>query len=316
MLVQLPDLISRVLPGVVQIDVVGDDGPGNGSGFAIEPNPCDADGGVIVTNAHVVKGASMIRVRLHDERFVPATLRTSDEVTDVALLRIKSAPPVVLGARPLDEVRLGEPVIAIGSPYGQSGTVTSGIVSGLDRTVCGPSGVPVDNMVETDALINPGNSGGPLIGMDGRVIGVNSRIRRNDVQGGSSGLGFAVPVETVTWVYREVSETGTSTVQRSRIGARLNRRRLTDEECSRWGRRAGAILVDTPHEGAPAAAAGLKRGDVIVAFDAHPVDEPADIYRLLDRSRIGASCEVAFLRDGETRTTTVVPALRPTTEGD
>jgi S1-C subfamily serine protease len=307
---QLPDLISKALPAVVQIDIVGPEGPGNGSGFAIKPEAADGGGGVIVTNAHVVKDASKITVRFHDDRVLLASVRISDESTDIALLRIEEQPIAVLDTRPLAKVRIGESVVAIGSPYGESGTVTSGIVSGLDRTVSGPNGMPIDNMIETDALMNPGNSGGPLVGTDGRVIAVNSQVRRDAALGGSSGLGFAVPVETAVWVYSEVCETGESTVQRSTIGARINRRAFTDEECNRWGQRTGAVLVDTPHDSTPAAAAGLKRGDVIVAFDAHAVDEPGDIYRLLNRSRIGASCEVTFLRDGEKKTTTVVPALR------
>jgi S1-C subfamily serine protease len=212
--------------------------------------------------------------------------------------------------RPLAQVRVGEPVIAIGSPYGLDGTVTSGIVSGLNRTMPAPNGIPIDNMIQTDALVNPGNSGGPLIGLDGLVVGVNDQVRVNNVLQGSSGLGFAIPSDTVLAVYSEICETGANAIRRAAIGANLRLQFIPPEQ-QPTRQRTGALVVDDPLAGSPAGTAGLRRGDVIVALDGVAVTAPGAIFRLLDRTRIDKQCEVQFLRDGSTQTTAIVPGERP-----
>jgi S1-C subfamily serine protease len=307
--VDLPDLISELMPAVVHVDVLASDGPGNGSGFAIRASDRDEGKGIIVTNAHVVADASDVSVRLYDERQFDATVRISDASTDLALLEIDEPPLAVLKSRALTDVRVGEQVIAIGSPYGMVGTVTIGIVSGLDRTMPGLNGIPLDNMIQTDALVNPGNSGGPLIGTDGRVIGVNDQIRFNE-WGGSSGLGFALPIGMAETIYDEICETGASSIRRATIGARIQLRSFTEPERQQWGQKGGAIVLDAPHEGMSAELAGIQRGDVITIFDGEVVQRPGDLYRLLDRSRIDKSCSLEFLRDGERHETTIVPVER------
>jgi serine protease Do len=220
----------------------------------------------------------------------------------------------VLELRAVRDVRIGEPVIALGSPYGLSGTVTLGIVSGLDRTMPAPNGIPIDNMVQTDALINPGNSGGPLVGFDGAVVGVNDQTIIMPGTG-ATGLGFAVPADTVRSVYEEICATGLPYVRRASLGVSTGLRAFTGEERARWGQHAGALIVADPRAGGPAAAAGLRRGDVIVAFDGEPVDEPGALYRLLDRDSIGRTCPLVAVRDGRRIEISVVPGERPRPEG-
>ena len=301
----LPDLIEQVRVAVVEVRVSGERGSGNGSGFAIAPAAGDRIAGVIITNTHVVEGATTHTVRFQDGSENDATVRLEDASTDVAILSLASPAPAVLDLRPLAEVRVGEPVIAIGSPYGFDGTVTTGVVSGLNRTMPAPNGIPIDNMIQTDALINPGNSGGPLIGLDGRVVGVNDQVRVNDVLQGSSGLGFAIPSDTVAALYREICDTGEPRIKRSSIGANLRLQYVQGGP-----QKSGAIVVDEPAEGSPAAAAGLERGDVILAFDGQTVGAPGTIFRLLDRSRIGKDCTIEFLRDGAQQSATIVPRER------
>jgi S1-C subfamily serine protease len=307
----LPDLIDQVCVAVVDVRVSGGTGTGNGSGFAIEPAANDKDTGVIVTNAHVVAGGDTYTVRFHDGSECDAEVRLDDQSTDVALLRVSGQPPAFLPLRPLAQVRVGEPVIAIGSPYGLDGTVTSGIVSGLNRTMPAPNRIPIDNMIQTDALVNPGNSGGPLIGLDGLVVGVNDQVRVNNVLQGSSGLGFAIPSDTVLAVYSEICETGASAIRRAAIGANLRLQLIPSEQQPALRQKTGALVVDDPLAGSPAGTAGLRRGDVIVALDGVAVTAPGAIFRLLDRTRIDKQCEVQFLRDGSTQTAAIVPGERP-----
>jgi S1-C subfamily serine protease len=301
----LPDLIEQVRVAVVEVRVSGERGSGNGSGFAIAPAAGDEIAGVIITNTHVVEGATTHTVRFQDGSENDATVRLEDASTDVAILSLASAAPAVLDLRPLAEVRVGEPVIAIGSPYGLDGTVTTGVVSGLNRTMPAPNGIPIDNMIQTDALINPGNSGGPLIGLDGRVVGVNDQVRVNDVLQGSSGLGFAIPSDTVAALYGEICETGEPRIKRSSIGANLRLQYVQGGP-----QKSGAIVVDEPVEGSPAATAGLRRGDVILSLDGQTVGAPGTIFRLLDRTRIGKECAIVFLRDGAQQSATIVPKER------
>ena len=301
----LPDLVEEVRVAVVEVRVSGEKGSGNGSGFAVAPAAGDASAGVIVTNTHVLEGQTTHTVRFHDGAESDAAVRLMDASTDVAILALVSAAPAVLDLRPLAEVRVGEPVIAIGSPFGLDGTVTTGVVSGLNRTMPAPNGIPIDNMIQTDALINPGNSGGPLIGLDGRVVGVNDQVRVNDVLMGSSGLGFAIPGDTVASLYREICETNEDRIRRSSIGANLRLQYLPGSP-----QKSGAIVVDDPVEGSPAVAAGLRRGDVIVSLDGNPVTAPGAIFRLLDRSRIGKECTIELLREGARQSAAIVPTER------
>lgn len=306
----LPDLVQEVLPCVVHIDVAGPEEPGNGSGFCIAPREDDSAACVVVTNAHVVSGGEAWTVRFYDDTEHEASLRVVDASTDVAILTVADPPLRTLDFRPLGAVRVAEPVFAVGSPYGLAGTVTSGIVSGLDRTMFAPNGIPMDNMVQTDALISPGNSGGPLVGLDGLVIGVNAQVRLDERRGAPSGLGFAIPGDAVRAVYDEICTTRESRLRRATLGTRTQLRSFTPEERARWRQRAGAVVIDEPPEGTPAHAGGLRRGDVIVGLDGEVVDEPGALYRLLDRTRIGCECGVELVRAGERLRVTVVPRER------
>jgi serine protease Do len=307
---ELPDLVGAVREAVVYVGVKGPGGAGNGSGFAIEPNAADTASAVVVTNCHVVDGAEECKVLLEDGSEFNATVRLSDRVTDIALLQLSERLEATLDLRPLAEVRIGESVLAIGSPFGLTGTVTTGVVSGLNRTMPSPSGIPIDNMIQTDALINPGNSGGPLLGLDGRVLGVNDQVRVNTTLAGSSGLGFAVPADTVRALYDEVCVTGENRIQRGSIGVRLQFRSFHGPDRGKWGQKGGAIVVDEPLAGSPASQSGLRRGDVIVRFEENAVQEPGAMVRLLSRACIGHPCSLAYLREGTLYEVEITPGAR------
>ena len=195
------EIYERSAAGVVDIAVTGGGGgfgqtAGEGSGFVLDKE------GSIVTNAHVVEGAGTITVTFANGEEAPATLVGADESTDVAIIDVDlpSEELTPLGLGTSADVEIGDPVVAIGSPFGLAGTVTSGIVSALDRTVDSPNGYPIAGAIQTDAAINPGNSGGPLLDATGKVIGVNAQIASNS--GGNDGVGFAIPIDTV----RQVAE--------------------------------------------------------------------------------------------------------------
>lgn len=293
----LPDLIAMVLPSVAEISVE----QGRGSGFVVAA-PSESRMAVLVTNAHVVGDAgASCTVGFQDGTQHEARLRAIDPPTDLAVLEIDANRPA-LGLRPLRLVRVGELVIAVGSPFGLEATVTTGVVSALDRTMRSPTGVPIDNTIQTDALINPGNSGGPLIGHDGLVVGVNTM--------GGQGIGFAVPAETVRVILDELYASPDGTIRRASIGARTRQLAFDAEARRRFGQAGGAQVVDAPALGTPAANAGLRRGDVITALDHHLVDEPGDLFRLLDRGAIGRTCPLGIVRGEKALELDVVPGER------
>jgi len=306
----LPGLIADVRSAVVHVEFEGPDGGGNGSGFMIHRLDGDNAAGIVVTNAHVARDATRLCVRLYDGCEDEAHVRICDDSTDLALLSISITAGRELDLRPVADARVGEFVIALGSPYGMEGTVTAGIISGLDRTMPAPNRVPIENMIQTDALINPGNSGGPLIGLDGRVVGVNDQTIISRATG-ASGLAFAIPSDTVRLVYEEIMETGNDFVVRASLSARTTLREFSFEERRRFSQKAGALVVADPPESTPAAQAGLRRGDIIVSFNGLLVDEPGDLYSALGRKVIGTPCELDFLRDQKRHRVTVVPRRRP-----
>jgi putative serine protease PepD len=264
-----------------------DDGVATGTGFAIA-------GGRIVTNQHVVAGAERVAVRLNGRR-VRARIVGSDASTDLAILRLPRARARVLATLPLGRsvgVRPGDTAVAIGNPFGLSRTVTTGVVSAVRRRITAPDGSAIRNAIQTDAAINPGNSGGPLLDGEGRVIGVMAQSR-------GDGLSFAVPVDTLRRIAPELQRRGE--VRRAYLGVRTS-----DAE-----RGSGALVVEAV-EGAPAARAGLRNGDVIVSVAGRRVTGPASLAATIEDQRSRRRVRIEYRRDSETRSASVVLGVRPT----
>ncbi|NJL50933.1 MAG: trypsin-like serine protease, partial [Blastochloris sp.] len=237
-----------------------------GSGVIVDPR------GFVVTNHHVIEGADEVRVVLADRRELAAEIVLRDPRTDLAVLRITDGaafPAIELADS--DALQVGDLVLAIGNPFGVGQTVTQGIVSALARTQVGVT--DYQSFIQTDAAINPGNSGGALVDMSGRLVGINTAIFSRT--GGSLGIGFAIPSNMVKVVV-ESAKSGGKQVKRPWLGAQLQP--VTPEIAESLGlpRPVGALVADVP-DSTPAAKAGLKRGDVIVAIDGQEVDDPAGL---------------------------------------
>lgn len=258
-----------------------------GSGFIV------ASDGYVVTNAHVVAQATEIVVRLSDRRQLTAEVVGKDKVTDLALLRVHARDlPTVTWAEG-QEVRVGEWVVAMGAPFGFENSVTAGIVSAKGRSLPGDPGSYVP-FLQTDVAINPGNSGGPLFDLDGRVVGVNAQIYSRS--GGYMGLSFAIPANIAREVIAELKATGK--VSHGWMGVAI-------QEVNR--ELAASLDLDKPRGGivtqvvaeSPAAKAGVRTGDVIVAVDGEPVAEASDIPPLVGRKKPGSVVRLTLIRDGE-----------------
>ncbi|MDK3073771.1 trypsin-like peptidase domain-containing protein [Sedimentitalea sp. JM2-8] len=266
---------------------------GVGSGFII------SETGEIVTNHHVVQGADSVLVKFADGRSLPATVVGSDSMTDIALLKVESdetLPVVPFGDSAT--VRAGDEVVAVGNPFGLGGTVTSGIVSATSRNI--HSG-PYDDFIQTDAAINRGNSGGPLFNAAGEVIGVNTAIFSPD--GGSVGIGFAVPSDLVQTVVADLKDDGQIT--RGWLGVQI--RPMSDEIASVLGYDSpkGAV-IEAVTEGSPADKAGLIDGDIILAFNDTEISELRDLTRAVASSQPDKPATMTVLHKGETVTREVV----------
>jgi S1-C subfamily serine protease len=295
--------VEVVAPSVVSIDVHGGStgthdnrgGPaaGSGSGFVF------AADGLILTNSHVVDRASRIRVSLPDGREFDADLVGHDPHTDIAVVRI-SAPDLIAADFGDSRALLpGQLVIAIGNPYGFQHTVTAGVVSALGRSLRSRSGRLIEHVIQTDAALNPGNSGGPLVASDGRVVGVNTAIIAS-----GQGLCFAVPISTVTTVLPSLLRDGR--VRRGYLGIAGQSVPLL-RRVTRFHRLAqsGGVLVTSLEANAPAAAAGVREGDLIVAFDGAVVESLDDLHRLLTDARIGTHATLTILRHADRLTVDV-----------
>ena len=257
-----------------------------GSGFIIDRE------GYIITNNHVIEGASEIRVRLSTEKEFEAEVVGRDQKTDLALIKIKSfqdLPVEELGDS--DRVEIGEWVMAIGNPFGLSHTVTVGIVSAKGRVI--GSG-PYDDFIQTDASINPGNSGGPLFNMNGEVVGINTAI----VAAGQ-GIGFAIPINVAREIIPQLKKKGK--VTRGGIGVYVQK--LTPDLAKSFGleKSKGALVADVI-PGSEADAGGIRRGDVIVKFDGKEIDEMNDLPRIVASTPVGKEVEVGILREGKPMT--------------
>jgi serine protease Do len=260
---------------------------GQGSGFIIGGD------GIVLTNAHVVRDADEITVKLTDRREFRAKLLGADPATDVAVLRIeaKDLPTVRLGDP--SRVRVGDWVVAIGSPFGFENSVTAGIVSAKGRSLPGDIYVP---FIQTDVAVNPGNSGGPLFSLAGEVIGINSQIYSRS--GGYQGLSFAIPIDTVLRVKDQIVATGR--VAHARLGVNVQTMNQSLAESFGLARPQGA-LVAAVAPGSPADKAGLEPGDIVRSFDGRPVEDSASLAAMVGESRPGARVKLDILRQGKPR---------------
>jgi S1-C subfamily serine protease len=317
------EIYRRMGPGVVTVEARrGDSGPppmpfgpdadpddGGGRGVATGSGFVLDDEGYILTNEHVVDGASSVEVSFQEEDGVEAELVGADASSDLALLKVDpeeaDLTPIALGDS--DQVRVGDAVVAIGNPFGLERTVTTGIVSALQRQISSPNGFSIDQVIQTDAAINPGNSGGPLLDAEGRVIGINSQIA-TDGSRANSGVGFAVPVNEAKRVIPELKRDGR--VERAYLGVSTSE--VTDAVVRRQGRSTddGALVAQVV-AGGPAAEAGLRAGDVIVRVDGRAVAEPADVARIIAAKRPGDSVKIEYLRAGERESADVELGTRP-----
>jgi putative serine protease PepD len=309
---------KAVSPSVVSIAVETQGGAGAGSGVVLD------DSGHILTNHHVVEGADgngSIQVTLFDGRTYAAKIVGTDPSTDLAVLELTGAPsdltPITLGDS--DSVTVGNPVMAIGNPLGLSGTVTTGIVSALDRPVRtgaanespfgGQAPEPVvTNAIQTSAAINPGNSGGALVNAEGELIGINSAIAQlgGGGQSGNIGIGFAIPVNEAKSIADQLIADGTA--EHAFLGVNV-RDTITQDGAAK---RAGAGIADVT-SGTPAAEAGIDSGDVVVAIDGEPVDSSTALIAQIRERTAGDKVTLTVIRDGKRQDVPVTLAAKPAT---
>jgi len=269
-------------------------GSGSGTGFLVDSN------GTIVTNAHVVGDSDQVQVRFNDKgEYHEGRVLSLDASTDLAAVKVD--PSDAQGIRPLEladsaTVRTGQLAVAIGSPFGLPQTATAGIVSGTGRHIQAPDGFQIDSVIQTDAPINPGNSGGPLLDANGRVIGVNSQIQTGGSGNGNVGIGFAVPANTVRDVIPRL-ERG-ETIRRPYLGVST-------------APGDGGALVREATAGGPAAAAGVRAGDLIVSVGGTAVREPDDVAAAIQDRRPGQRIALEIERGADRRSLEVELAARP-----
>jgi serine protease Do len=258
---------------------------GVGSGFIVSPD------GYILTNAHVVADATEVTVKLTDKREFKARVVGIDDRTDIALLKVdgKELPHVLTGDA--TKAKVGEWAVAVGSPFGFENTVTVGIISAKARALPDEDYVP---FIQTSVPINPGNSGGPLFNLKGEVIGINSQILSDT--GGFMGLSFAIPIDLALRVMKELQQHGR--VARGHLG--VVPQEVSRELAAAFGLESvkGALLTDI-QPGSPAAKAGLRPGDIVIAIDDQPVHSPSELVRIIGDMRPGASARIGLWREGK-----------------
>jgi len=323
----LINIYERVNPAVVNIEVLRAGAPGvggelfpegEGSGFIIDTE------GRIITNNHVVEGADEVQVTLHDGTIVRASVLGTDPYSDLAVIDIDLPPqvlrPVELGDS--DELRVGQRAVAIGNPFGLEGTLTTGVISALGRTLPAESLFAIPEVIQTDAAINPGNSGGPLLNAEGLVIGVNTAIRTTT--GGNTGVGFAVPVNLVKRVVpRLIAEGHYDHPQLGIRGLTITPVLVEAMDLPVDG----GVLVSEVTADSPAEKAGIRGGtrevsirgdlvrqggDIIVSIDGHETNQFEDLLSyIVMETEVGQEIAVAIIRDGEERVVKVVLGARP-----
>ncbi len=282
---QVPDIFRHFFGDQFQFAPPQREKQSFGSGFIISKE------GYVLTNNHVVDHADKVIVKLNDRREVEAEVIGTDERTDVALLKIKADNlPVVEIGNP-DKLKVGQPVLAIGSPFGFDYSATAGIVSAKSRALPNESYVP---FIQTDVAINPGNSGGPLFNADGQVIGINSQIYSRS--GGYMGLAFAIPIDVAMDVVDQLKDKGK--VSRGYLGVVIQDIDRDLAEAYGLAKPAGAlvakVLPDTPAE-----KSGLKEGDVIIAFNGQDIGLSSELPQMIGRAKVGKKVPLTLLRDGK-----------------
>jgi putative serine protease PepD len=286
------DIYAQTAPGVVHVQ---NGTGGTGSGFLMDAQ------GHVVTNDHVVEGGTEFTVRFGEGGdALPAKLVGKDASSDLAVLEV-DPDKVPAETEPLElssssQLRPGDVAIAIGSPFGLSGTVTTGVISALDRKITAPNGFAISGVLQTDAAINPGNSGGPLLDAEGRVIGVNSQIASSSRQ--SSGVGFAVPVDTVKEIVPQLIKDGD--IERAYLGVSS----VLDPDDD-------GALVDGIAQTGPAASSDLRPGDRITAVGDREIKDPADLSTAVLEHKPGDRVELKVVRGGQQRTIDVQLGTRP-----
>jgi len=298
------DVVERTMPIVVGIGVEGQAGSGLGSGFIVDAN------GLIVTNAHVVRGAQRVAVALGDGRSFAGTVVARDDQNDLALVKIDAQNLPVAELGDSSALRSGQVAIAIGNPLGYARTVTVGVVSATGRTLSEtPGNQPIQDLIQTSAQINPGNSGGPLLDSFGRVIGVNTLGAADPSLGGrAEGIGFAISVNTVKRFLAEAqSQGGTATAQRGEAWIGVTVANLDPVMARRFGLpvQRGLIVTDVLSFG-PADQAGLERGDIITRVDGRPIATADDLRTVLQDKRAGDRVQVSYFRQGQGEQTATV----------
>jgi len=296
-------VVEAVGPSVVSVRTNVRDrrasGAGAGSGVII------ASDGYVLTNSHVVHGATDLEVSLTDGRRFAATVTGDDPGTDLALIRVDA--PALPAARfgQSSRLRVGQLVIAIGNPFGFESTVSAGVVSALGRSLRSTTGRLIDNIIQTDVALNPGNSGGPLVDSRGRVVGINSAVFAM-----AQGISFAIPIDTATWVVPQLLARGR--VSRAYLGFGGQSRPLDRRLARALGLpNARAVEIMSVEAATPAAAAGLHSGDLVVAIAERPVQSVDDVHRLLVTWPIGDPITVTILRGVERRDVRVTPIESP-----
>jgi putative serine protease PepD len=297
------DIWKSAGPGVVDITVTSAASGGGNGGFPFPSGGTQqAEGsgfvydtkGDIVTNQHVVDGATSVKVHLQNGKTYTAKVLGSDASTDLAVVKI-DAPASELKPLALSDsssVQVGDGVVAIGSPFGLEGTVTSGIVSALDRQIQAPNNFTINGAIQTDAAINHGNSGGPLLDLTGKVVGVNAQIESDS--GGNDGVGFAIPSNTVKSVAPQLISGGT--VAHAFLGVSLT---------------SGTTTIAEVRAGTPADKAGLQAGDVVTAIDGKPIGSAAALQTAIDAKKPGDQISVTVKRNGSDKTVNVTLGTRP-----
>ena len=297
------DVVDRVGPTVVRLDVKTGDGQrdrgGTGSGVIVAPD------GLVLTNSHVVGGATRINVTTVDGRSLTARVVGDDPDTDLALVRI-DGPDTLPAASLGDSKRLkrGQLVIAIGNPLGFESTVTTGVISALGRSLRAQSGRLIDDVIQTDAALNPGNSGGPLVSSHGEVVGINTAVIM-----GAQGICFAVASNTANFVLGELVRHGH--VRRAYIGVAAQQtaipRRL--RHAAGVTQSSGVVTVGV-EPGSPAELAGVAVGDILLALDGVAISGADDLIRILGGDKIGRTVMLESLRRGEQRRAAITPTQR------